>query len=110
MIAEIVTIAPGLAPAAPLMRLLSRFDRAKVEAFAEISVALLDLIDGDADMETEALEDDFTPMHADIDFGPGCPISDAGGQMTEDEASAYPLCGYGPGCPLSDPSEEEVAL
>ncbi len=53
MASEAITIAPGLAPAAPLMRLLSRFDRAKVEAFAEVRIALLDLIDGDPDLEPE---------------------------------------------------------
>jgi len=45
------TLSPGMAPAAPMMRLLSRFDRQKVEAFAEVSIALLDLIDGDPDLE-----------------------------------------------------------
>lgn len=50
---HIVTLVPGLAPAAPLMRVLSRFDRAKIEAFAEVSIALLDLIDGDPDLEPE---------------------------------------------------------
>lgn len=47
------TLTPGMAPAAPLMRLLARFDRPKVEAFAEISIALLDLIDGDPDLEED---------------------------------------------------------
>lgn len=37
------TRSPGMAPAAPLMRLLASFDRPKVEAFAEVSIALLDL-------------------------------------------------------------------
>jgi hypothetical protein len=41
------TLSPGMAPAAPLMRLLASFDRPKVEAFAEISVALLDLMEDD---------------------------------------------------------------
>ena len=88
MPADVVTLVPGLAPAAPIMRLLSRFDRTKIEAFAEVSIALLDLIDGDPD-----LEDD-----------------DPAGQMTEDEISAYPVHGDGPGCGLSDGGEEEVAL
>ena len=46
----------------------------------EMAVALLaslDRIDGDADDETEALEDDFTPMPSEIDFGPGCEIADS---------------------------------
>jgi hypothetical protein len=37
----------------PVMRLLSQFDRQKIEAFAEISIAMLDLMDGDPDDEPE---------------------------------------------------------
>jgi hypothetical protein len=33
------------------MRILARFDREKVEAFAEISIALFNLMDPDADFE-----------------------------------------------------------
>jgi len=78
------TLTPGMAPAAPLMRLLSRFDRDKVEAFAEISVAMLDLIDGDADLEEDdpqgACDEDeiSTNLTAQWGEGPGCEISDAG--------------------------------
>ena len=110
MPADVVTLVPGLAPAAPVMRVLAQFNRHQIETFAEFAIALLDLADGDPDAETEALEDDFTPMPADIDFGPGCPIADPCGQVTEDEISAYPLRGYGPGCSLSDPGGEEYAI
>jgi hypothetical protein len=76
------TLVPGMAPAAPLMRLLARFDRPKVEAFAEISIALLDFIDGDPDAE----EDDPT------------------GQCDEDgiNTNLYEQWGRGPGCAISD--------
>lgn len=79
------TLSPSFAPAAPLLRLLSRFDREKVEAFAEISIAMLDLIDGDPD-----LEDD-----------------DPSGQCDEDEVNtAYGLAeDIGAGCPIGDPGE-----
>jgi len=110
MPADVVTLATGLAPAAPVMRVLAQFNRHQIETFAEVAIALLDLADGDPDAETEALEDDFTPMPADIDFGPGCPIADPGAQCTEDETSSYHPGHDGPGCPLSDPGEEEVAL
>jgi hypothetical protein len=72
-----------MAPAAPLMRLLSRFDREKVEAFAEISVALLDLVDGDPDREEDdpqgACDEDeiSTNLTAQWGPGPGCEISDS---------------------------------
>ncbi|MBA4007429.1 MAG: hypothetical protein C0486_01450 [Erythrobacter sp.] len=114
MSANIVTLVPGLAPAAPLMRLLARFDRAKIEAFAEISIALLDLADGDPDAETEGLEDDFSPLHAGVDYGPGCPLADPAeeddpqGACDEDEVStalASTTIWMGPGCPISDPAE-----
>lgn len=76
------TLSPGMAPAAPLMRMLARFDRPKVEAFAEISIALLDLIDGDPDLEDshedgQCSEDEIsTNLHAQWGGGPGCEISD----------------------------------
>ncbi|PKP65971.1 MAG: hypothetical protein CVT85_04605 [Alphaproteobacteria bacterium HGW-Alphaproteobacteria-7] len=84
-----IILMPGLAPAAPLLRLLSQFERHQIEAFAEISIAMLDLIDGDPDDETCASEDDFTPITAGIDFGPGCPIADPGehGEPREDDLS-----------------------
>jgi hypothetical protein len=50
------TLTPGMAPAAPLMRLLASFDRQKVEAFAEISVALLDMYDAPADPDEPSFE------------------------------------------------------
>lgn len=109
--AEPLTLIAGLAPAAPVMRILSRFDRSKIEAFAEISVALLDLLDGDADEETCATEDDFTPIPAEVDFGPGCPIADPGGQCDEDQCSTNLLARCevgGPGCPISDPAEDDL--
>jgi hypothetical protein len=69
------------------MRMLARFDRPKVEAFAEISIALLDLIDGDPD-----LEEDDDP-----------------GQCTEDEVSTNleALWNGRPGCAISDPEEDD---
>lgn len=109
--AEPLTLVPGLAPAAPLMRVLSQFNRAKIEAFAEVAIALLDLADGDPDAETEALEDDFTLMPADLDLGPGCSIADPAGHCpTEDCLGGTPYVGasFGPGCPISDPAEWEL--
>lgn len=78
------TLTPGMAPAAPLTRMLSRYDREKVEAFVEISISLLDLIDGDADTEANGDELDGTAAEDDcIDWGnggiAGCPVSDPGG-------------------------------
>jgi hypothetical protein len=79
------TLTPGMAPAAPLMRMLGRYDRAKVEAFVEISISLLDLMDGDPDIELSGDETDHTNSedcfigHNFYEPGPGCPISDPGG-------------------------------
>jgi hypothetical protein len=72
-----------MAPAAPMMRLLARFDRQKLEAFAEISIAMLDLLDPDPEMED----------------------SDEDGQCDEDEISTNLTArwGVGPGCKISDP-------
>lgn len=90
MASEPITLVPGLAPAAPIMRLLSRFDRQKVEAFAEVSIALLDLIDGDCDLEDDdpcgqCDEDEINTglrvswANGEHPAGAGCPIADPGG-------------------------------
>lgn len=77
-------------PTAPLIpaaaRILGRYDRAKIEAFAEISIALLDLWDGDPDVENATdLEDDFALSPLALGFetarGPGCAISDGRGDQ-----------------------------
>lgn len=115
--ADVVTLVPGLAPAAPVMRVLSRFDRAQIETFAEIAIALLDLQDGDPDLEVTDAEDDFLTLPATLDFGPGCQVADAAevddepeeddpqGACDEDEvntALANRNWGAGPGCPIAD--------
>ncbi|MEH6789665.1 hypothetical protein [Parasphingorhabdus sp.] len=85
-----ITLAPGMKPVAPILRLLGDLDREKLEAFIEISVALLDAYDGDPDLEANGdeqdgvyCEDEFADMngmnHPDGYRGPGCPISDPGG-------------------------------
>ena len=119
--ADVVTLVPGLAPAAPVMRVLSRIDRAQIETFAEIAIALLDLQDGDPDLEVTDAEDDFLTLPATVDFGPGCPIADAAevddepeeddpqGACDEDEIStslSNRSVWSGPGCPISDPAED----
>lgn len=78
------TLTPGMAPAAPLMRMLARYDRAKVEAFVEISISLLDLMDGDPDTEANGDETDHTEsedcfIEHGIGLAAGCPVSDPGG-------------------------------
>lgn len=57
------TLAPGMAPAAPLMRLLASFDRQKLEAFAEISVAFLDMLDAPLDPDEPAFQMQLTDGH-----------------------------------------------
>ncbi len=80
-------LSPSRTPVAPLLRLLSRFDRHKVEAFIELSIAMLDLIDGDPDLEED----------------------DPAGQCDEDGVNtAYERArDTGAGCPWSDPGEYE---
>lgn len=78
----IVTLSPGMAPVAPVLRLLGDFDRKKLEAFIEISIALLDVYDGDPDTEANGdeldgvyCEDEFADMN-EMAGGPGCAIAD----------------------------------
>lgn len=109
------TLAPGMAPAAPLMRLLSSFDRRKVEAFAEISIAMLDLMDPDPDVEANG--DELDGAGAEDEFidhrgsGPGCVIGDPdaehdGREVTGAEDDFMTHGGFGPGCTISDPDDE----
>lgn len=92
-------------PLTPLLRRLAETDRERLCDFVECGLELLDLLDGDPDLETNRVEDDFTPMPRDIDFGPGCEIADAGG-FEADEDEPGPGKHYepqGPGCVISDP-------
>lgn len=83
-----VTLAPGMAPVAPVLRLLGDFDRKKLEAFIEIGVALLDVYDGDPDIEANGDEQD--------------------GNHCEDDAMNFNAYGSGPGCEISDPGGCEL--
>ena len=73
-------------PPAAVSRVLSRFDRPAIEGFIAIAIDLLDLADGDADLEPDGDETD--------------------GSLAEDEPCARfeTLCG-GPGCGISDPDD-----
>jgi len=71
------------APPAAVSRVLAAFDRDQLAGFIEVAIGLLDVANGDPD-----LEEDDDP-----------------GQSTEDEVS-YGVQGFGargPGCPISDP-------
>jgi hypothetical protein len=122
MVAEVLTHGrfPPAAAARICAQLLNRHSPHEIACAIEILIDLRDIIEGDPDAETEALEDDFTPMPAEIDFGPGCSISDPGevddepeeddpqGECSEDEISTSldnrAWC-EGPGCPIADPAE-----
>ena len=77
--------------ATPIERILSRFDRAKLEAFITVAIELLDAAN-DPDLEDddppEANGDELDGINSEDDFWPhshgwkqeaGCPISDPGG-------------------------------
>ena len=75
---------PGTIPPMPAVaRILSRYDRPKMEACIAVALDLLDVLDGDADAELNGdeadgsgAEDDFCPQNANWKGAPGCPISD----------------------------------
>jgi hypothetical protein len=69
---------PPAAAARVCAKLLNRHSAHEIACAIEVLIDLRDLIEGDPDAESHALEDDFTPMPADIDFGPGCSIADPG--------------------------------
>ena len=87
---------------------MAQFDRAAIASAIEVMVNLLDVLDGDPDLEGECSEDEISrcddigrPVRGD---GPGCEIADAGGQHDEDGINTlFAIEGNGPGCPISDP-------
>ena len=65
--------------------MLATFDRAQLEGFVAVAIDLMDLSDGDADVEAAGDELDGTNAEDVVgnvtmdpwQHGPGCPISDA---------------------------------
>ncbi len=74
------------APPAAVSRVLSRFDRPALEGFIAVALDLLDLADGDADMEEAGDEQD-------------------GGFAEDEPAVRFAEMTNGPGCIESDPDE-----
>lgn len=94
---------------------MAQFDRDKIASAVEVLVNLLDVLDGDADLEGQHNEDElstFPPHVRDaLDHGPGCTIADSSelygdetdGNGAEDEPCAwFPLYRDGAGCPVAD--------
>lgn len=74
------------APPAAVSRVLSRFDRPALEAFIAVALDLLDLADGDSDLEETGDEQDGSlseeepaARFAEMGNGPGCDVADPGG-------------------------------
>ena len=62
------------------MRTLAQFDRQALEGFISVAIGLLDVVDGDADIELNGDESDHTDsedcfIHH-YGTGPGCTISE----------------------------------
>jgi hypothetical protein len=77
--------------ATPIEQILSRFDRAQLEGFISVAIELLDIADGDLDVEPngdeldgDMSEDDFCWQNANWIGAPGCPVSDPGGDPLDD--------------------------
>jgi len=120
---------PAVPPMPAVARILSHYDRAKVEAFIEVAIGLLDTLDGDPDAETddpdlEANGDDESGAYAEwhtlraVQRKQGqCLVNAYGSEDDEDDDSD---CGHdegepdfarrfrdGPGCPIADPDRGE---
>lgn len=81
---------PQIANAPAIARILSRCDRRKLDHFIEIALELVDVADGDPDLEATGDELD--------------------GDRAEDEAGAelYARLEDGPGCNIGDPGEHSI--
>lgn len=80
LMATVIQHPAATAPMPAVARILAQFDRPKLASFIEVAISLLDVADGDLDLELngdemdgDASEDDFMLHRHD---GPGCPISD----------------------------------
>lgn len=70
----------ALPPMSAVARILSQFDRGKLEGFITVAIGLLDSMDGDAEAEEILTEDGFIDANSVIGYaGPGCPGGDPGG-------------------------------
>ena len=72
------------APPAAVTRVLTRFDRADLASFIAVAIDLLDVADGDTDIEENGDEGDHSFAECESGYaiafdGPGCPIADPGG-------------------------------
>ena len=70
----------GFAPMPAIALILSRFDRVQLGSFVEIAIELMDVAQGDTDLEPEVIEQDDEP---EIDDEPE--LDDHGGGNVEDE-------------------------
>ena len=73
----------GFAPMPAVALILSRFDRAQLGSFVEIAIELMDVAQGDTDLEPEVTEQDDEP---EIDDEPE--QDDHGGGNVEDEGES----------------------
>ena len=83
----------GFAPMPAVALILSRFDRAQLGSFVEIAIELMDVAQGDTDLEPEVTEQDDEP---EVDDEPE--QDDHGGGNVEDEgesAEAEDVAGCG---------------
>ena len=80
-----VTLPNHFAPMPAVMRTLAQFDRTSLEGFISVAIGLLDVVDGDPEMELNGDESDHTGSeecfveHYCYEPGAGCPVSDPGG-------------------------------
>lgn len=86
-------------PPAPVLAILSRYRREDIEAFVAIAIDLMDLADGDPDIEnaTDAEDEGITAAALAFTDGPGCMVSD-------------PDYGVDDGCEDEDEREHEVGF
>ena len=104
------------APPEAITRVLSRFDRAQLVGFIAVAIDLLDLADGDTDIEDDNEDrcpsnDDYGSHQVLFQFGPGdgypgdpadAEEDDPSGQRDEDGINTLFPISDGPGCSLFD--------
>lgn len=91
-----IALGSSAPPPAAVMRMLALHSREQLEGFVEVAIGLLDLVDGDPDVE--GIDDDAEPVDDDTELN--------GDERDSSNAEDECLAGYvpheGPGCPIAD--------
>ena len=107
------------APPSVVTRVLSLFNRTQLAGFVAVAIDLMDLADGDPDIEPNGDERDMSsldfqprdPLYRDADFALASEDAEADGDELDGTGAEDDFVEHGrdgPGCPIGDPGGDEA--